>query len=49
MNKPRAAHTRQEIRMLGERTAWDVGFVTILGEDGIVPGVPWLRITWKFC
>ncbi len=35
--------------MLGERTAWDVGFVTILGEDGIVPGVPWLRITWKFC
>ena len=36
------------LRSVGERTAWDVGFVTILGEEGIVPGVPWLGLTWKF-
>jgi len=35
-------------RSIGDRVAWDLGFVTVLGEDALVPGVPWLGLTWKF-
>lgn len=35
-------------RSVGERLAWDLGFVTLLGEDGLFPGVPWVGLTWKF-
>ena len=35
-------------RTIGERFAWDLGFVTVTGEEAIIPGVPWLGVTWKF-
>ncbi len=36
------------VRTIGERLAWDFGFITVLGEDGLVPGVPWIGLTYRY-
>lgn len=34
------------IRTISDKLSWDLGFVTVLGIDVIVP-VPWIGVTWK--
>ncbi len=36
------------VRTIGERLAWDFGFITVLGKDGLVPGVPWIGLTYRY-
>lgn len=36
------------VRTIGDRFAWDLGFVTVIGEDGLFPGVPWVGLTYRY-